>query len=72
MLKNQTMVALSLYNINSIVSLAELNKDAIAEFWNKEKVETLITLLQEYKEVMVAEIGEDFMKKCSSPLFSIL
>lgn len=63
MLKNQTMVALSLYNINSIVSLAELNKDAIAEFWSKEKVETLITLLQEYKEVMVAEIGEDFMKK---------
>lgn len=62
--KQPTYLARSMYDINNIISLSELNKDEISTIWNKEKLEQMIILLNEYKEIVTNELGERLMKIC--------
>lgn len=62
--KQPTFLARSMYDLNNIISLSELNKDEISKIWDKEKLEQMITLLNEYKEIVTNELGERLMKTC--------
>lgn len=62
--KQPTFLARSMYDLNNIISLAELNKDEISKIWDKEKLEQMIILLNEYKEIVTNELGERLMKAC--------
>lgn len=62
--KQPTFLARSMYDLNNIISLSELNKDEISKIWDKEKLEQMITLLNEYKEIVTNELDERLMKAC--------
>jgi len=62
--KQPTFLARSMYDLNNIISLAELNKDEISKIWDKEKLEQMIILLNKYKEIVTNELGERLIKAC--------
>lgn len=63
-LKQPTFLARSMYDMNNMLALAELNKAEISEIWDKEKLDQMITLCKEYKEIITNTLGETLMKRC--------
>lgn len=63
-LKQSTFLARSMYDMNNMLALAELNKAEISEIWDKEKLDQMITLCKEYKEIITNTLGETLMKMC--------
>lgn len=63
-IKQPTFLARSMYDINNMISLAELNKEEISAIWNKEKLEQMITLCKEYQTIMTNNLGEKLMTMC--------
>ena len=60
-IKFPTMYGMSLHYARAVVSFAEQNHDAIAERWNEDKLNQMISLVNEYRETMTKVMDSKLM-----------